>query len=59
METTLVNTQTKWSVDQAHCEIGFKVRHLMITHVKGTFKTSMPVSIQIQTILQLQKLIFG
>ena len=39
METTLVNTQTKWSVDQAHCEIGFKVRHLMITHVKGTFKT--------------------
>jgi polyisoprenoid-binding protein YceI len=39
METTLVTTQTKWSVDQAHCEIGFKVRHLMITHVKGTFKT--------------------
>jgi polyisoprenoid-binding protein YceI len=38
METTLVNTQTKWSVDQSHCEIGFKVRHLMIAHVKGEFK---------------------
>jgi polyisoprenoid-binding protein YceI len=39
METTLVNTQTKWSLDQAHCEIGFSVRHLMIAYVKGTFKT--------------------
>jgi len=39
METKLVTTQTKWSVDQAHCEIGFKVRHLMIAYVKGTFKT--------------------
>ena len=39
METTLVPTQTKWSIDQAHSEIGFKVRHLMIAHVKGDFKT--------------------
>jgi polyisoprenoid-binding protein YceI len=39
METTLVTTQTKWSVDQAHCEVAFNVRHLMIAHVKGTFKT--------------------
>jgi polyisoprenoid-binding protein YceI len=31
--------QTKWSVDQAHSEIAFKVRHLMIAYVKGTFKT--------------------
>lgn len=29
----------KWSIDQAHSEIAFKVRHLMIAHVKGTFKT--------------------
>ncbi len=29
----------KWSLDQAHCEINFKIRHLMITHVKGSFKT--------------------
>ncbi len=31
--------QTKWSIDQAHSEIEFKVRHLMIAYVKGTFKT--------------------
>ena len=30
--------ETKWTIDQAHSEIGFKVRHLMIAHVKGTFK---------------------
>jgi polyisoprenoid-binding protein YceI len=28
----------KWSIDPAHTEIGFKVKHLMITNVKGTFK---------------------
>ena len=39
METTLVTTKTKWSVDQAHTEIDFKVRHLMIAYVKGAFKT--------------------
>ncbi|WP_255068698.1 YceI family protein [Lacihabitans sp. LS3-19] len=31
-------TQTKWSIDQAHSEITFKVKHLMIAHVKGSFK---------------------
>jgi polyisoprenoid-binding protein YceI len=39
METQIVTTQTRWSIDPAHCEIAFKVRHLMIAHVKGTFKT--------------------
>jgi len=39
METTSVTTQTRWSIDQAHCEFAFKVRHLMIAHVKGVFKT--------------------
>ncbi len=39
METTDVTTKTKWSIDQAHSEIDFKVRHLMIAHVKGEFKT--------------------
>lgn len=29
----------KWVVDQSHSEIAFKVRHLMIAHVKGTFQT--------------------
>jgi polyisoprenoid-binding protein YceI len=39
MEKTKVTTQTRWSVDPSHSEIAFKVRHLMIAHVKGTFKT--------------------
>jgi polyisoprenoid-binding protein YceI len=34
-----MTNQTKWSVDQSHSEIDFKVRHLMISHVKGSFKT--------------------
>ncbi len=34
-----MSNQTKWSVDPAHSEITFKVRHLMIAHVKGAFKT--------------------
>lgn len=31
--------ETKWSLDRAHSEISFKVRHLMISHVRGSFKT--------------------
>ena len=34
METKKV----KWIIDPAHSEIGFKVKHLMITNVKGEFK---------------------
>jgi polyisoprenoid-binding protein YceI len=30
--------ETKWLMDHAHSEISFKVRHLMISNVKGTFK---------------------
>lgn len=30
-------TKTKWTIDPAHTEISFKVRHLMITNVKGVF----------------------
>lgn len=30
-------TKTKWSLDPAHSEIGFKVRHMMITSVSGSF----------------------
>lgn len=29
---------TKWNLDQAHSEINFKVRHMMIANVKGEFK---------------------
>ncbi|WMI64752.1 YceI family protein [Aestuariibaculum sp. YM273] len=28
---------TKWVIDPSHSEIGFKVKHLMISNVKGTF----------------------
>jgi len=31
------NSKTKWSIDPAHSEISFKVKHLMITNVKGVF----------------------
>ena len=30
--------KTKWSIDPTHSEIAFKVKHLMITNVKGVFK---------------------
>jgi polyisoprenoid-binding protein YceI len=29
---------TKWTLDPAHSELGFKVRHLMISNVSGSFK---------------------
>lgn len=28
----------KWNLDPTHSEIGFKVKHLMMTNVSGTFK---------------------
>ena len=34
-----MSNKTKWVVDATHSEIGFKVRHLMIAHTKGFFKT--------------------
>ena len=30
---------TKWVMDGTHSELGFKIKHLMITNVSGTFKT--------------------
>ena len=39
METaTKTATRTKWVIDPAHSEILFKVKHLMITNVKGEFR---------------------
>ncbi|MDZ7634321.1 MAG: YceI family protein [Bacteroidales bacterium] len=29
---------TKWVIDPSHSEIQFKVKHMMITTVTGTFK---------------------
>jgi polyisoprenoid-binding protein YceI len=33
-----MTNKIKWSIDPAHSEISFKVKHLMITNVKGKFK---------------------
>ena len=40
METTTLkrSTKTKWVLDPSHSELAFKVRHMMITNVKGEFK---------------------
>ena len=32
-----MSTKTKWVIDPSHSEIAFKVKHLMITNVKGVF----------------------
>ncbi|HLX93175.1 MAG TPA: YceI family protein [Puia sp.] len=31
-------TKTKWVLDPTHSKLGFKIRHLMISHVSGSFK---------------------
>jgi len=33
-----MSNEIKWSLDQAHSEISFKIKHLMISHVSGSFK---------------------
>lgn len=38
MKTAEETTKIKWGIDPAHSEISFKVKHLMITNVKGLFK---------------------
>jgi polyisoprenoid-binding protein YceI len=37
METTHALTRTKWSLDTSHSHIGFTVKHLMVTNVRGVF----------------------
>lgn len=37
METATATT-TKWAIDPAHSEVQFKVKHLMISTVTGSFK---------------------
>ena len=34
METT---TKTTWAIDPTHSEVGFKIKHMMISTVKGHF----------------------
>lgn len=35
---TAVATKTKWAIDTTHSEVQFKVKHLVIATVTGTFK---------------------
>jgi polyisoprenoid-binding protein YceI len=39
MEKTAVLTNTKWAIDPMHSEIQFKVKHLTISNITGSFKT--------------------
>jgi polyisoprenoid-binding protein YceI len=36
--TTLTSRKTKWVLDPAHSDLAFKVRHMMISNVKGEFR---------------------
>jgi len=38
MQTSEVSVKTKWVIDPLHSEIGFRVKHLMFTNVKGSFR---------------------
>src|SRR5882757_6166580 len=37
MKTQEVLTKTNWAIDPMHSHIGFKVKHLMFTNVRGSF----------------------
>jgi polyisoprenoid-binding protein YceI len=32
------STQTKWKIDAAHTSVGFSVRHMMVSNVRGEFQ---------------------
>lgn len=38
METTEIFTKTKWNIDLAHSQIGFKVKYLKFSKLRGYFK---------------------
>jgi len=38
MQTTEVITKIKWAIDPLNSQIGFRVKHLMFTNVRGSFK---------------------
>ena len=38
-EITAAATATKWALDPTHSEIQFKIKHLVISNVTGSFKT--------------------
>lgn len=33
-----ITAKTKWNIDKAHSEIGFKIKHMMISTVSGQFE---------------------
>lgn len=35
---------TKWTLDPAHSDLGFKIKHLMIANISGSFKTFQAVA---------------
>ena len=39
MKTNEPLAKTNWSIDQENSEISFSVKHLMISFIKGEFKT--------------------
>jgi len=39
METTATIQKTKWAIDPMHSEVQFKVKHLLISTVTGSFKS--------------------
>src|SRR4030095_989516 len=38
MQTSEIISKTRWSIDSTNSQIGFKVKHLMFTNVRGSFK---------------------
>jgi len=38
MESTQTLKRTAWTLDTGHSHIGFKVKHMMVTNVRGLFK---------------------
>ena len=38
--STPAQAQTDWTIDAAHTNVGFKVRHMMVSWVRGSFGTA-------------------
>ncbi len=39
LDATMEDKREKWVIDMAHSELSFKVKHLMIAYVKGSFRS--------------------
>src|SRR5205814_8344048 len=38
IETATKTTATKWTIDAMHTTVGFSIRHMMVTNVRGEFQ---------------------